>query len=92
MFSEPYVFNAISWNNVEDLKEFVYNGLHAAAMKDRKKWFRESGHAKYSLFWVEAGFDVSEKYAADKLNTYAKIGASPDAFDFKSIYHKKSFL
>ena len=90
VFPEPHVFNATAWKNIEDLKEFVYTGMHASAMKDRKRWFSETNQPKYTLFWVKSGFELTEEYASQKLFTYSKKGASSQAFDFKEIYSKNA--
>lgn len=86
VFPEPHIFNATAWRNVEDLKEFVYRGIHAMAMKDRNRWFTETSDPNYALFWVESGFNVTEQYAAKKLLSYRENGATLDAFDFKTVF------
>ncbi len=88
VFPEPYIFNATAWKNVEDLKEFVYTGMHAMVLKDRKRWFTETSYPKYTLFWVEAEFRLTEEYASKKLLSYAENGPGQDAFDFKTVFSK----
>ncbi len=39
VFPEPHIFNATAWKSIDDLKDFVYTGMHAQALKDRKQWF-----------------------------------------------------
>lgn len=100
VFPEPYVLNASAWRNIEDLKEFVYTGLHATAFKERKRWFveREASKAtdqnrplpKYVLFWAPKGMHHSEKSLAEKMFTYAENGPTCEAFGFKSHFPKPS--
>ena len=33
------IINFSVWQNVNDLKNFVYNSVHVVVMKNRKKWF-----------------------------------------------------
>lgn len=54
-FPEPYVLNATAWNDFDDLKNFVYTGLHAEALKIRAEWFTEHKYPKYVLLWHPAG-------------------------------------
>ncbi len=86
VFANPHVLNASGWKGITDLKEFVYTGMHATAMKDRKQWFTEHPHPKYVMFWVKAGETITEKLASEKMFLYAKNGASEEVFDFKNSY------
>lgn len=88
VFPEPNIFNASAWKNIEDLKQFVYTGTHASAMKNRKRWFTDTSLAKYALFWSEAGKKIAGIYAAEKLKFYSKNGPTPEVFDFKTVYAK----
>lgn len=73
---KPHIFNATAWKSIDDLKDFVYTGMHAQALKDRKQWFTNTPPPKYTLFWVEAGSVITEEFAAEKLIAYSKNGAT----------------
>lgn len=87
VFGEPHIFNATAWTRLEDLKTFVYTGMHAQAIKDRKQWFTETPYSKYTLFWVEKDTVITEQFAANKLKSYAQYGPTQDAFDFKTPFN-----
>ena len=89
VFPEPHIFNATVWKNIEDLREFVYTGMHAGAMKDRKNWFAETSLPKYTLFWVRSGAEVTEALASKRLLMYSDKGPSAEAFDFKCVYNEQ---
>lgn len=86
VFPDPHVVNATAWNDVDQLKRFVYTGLHSEALKNRKRWFTESQYPTYCLFWSEPDAQHTEKSLAEKIFAYAKHGATKDVFDFKSIH------
>lgn len=89
-FPEPHILNASIWSNISDLRSFVYAGLHADAMKNKREWFQDHELPNYVLFWTQAGIDPNEKEIAKRIYLLKEIGASKEAFTFKQAFEKNA--
>src|SRR5215211_3567004 len=55
-FGNPLVLaNMSTWRSLEDLRRFVYEGLHGGVLKHRRQWFEPIAGPAYVLWWGPAG-------------------------------------
>ena len=87
LFDDPEIaINLTVWETVEDLAAFAYrNVTHRGVMRRRKEWFVELP-AYLALWWVPAGHIPSLAEARERLDLIARLGPTPDAFDFRSPF------
>jgi hypothetical protein len=78
------IVNFSVWEDVESLKNFVFNGLHLEVLKRKKEWFKSFGKAYYVLWYVPKGYIPTLEEAIQRLNHLQEQGASSYAFDFKN--------
>ena len=83
---ERLIINFSVWENVDDLKNFVYKSAHTTVMKDRKKWFDNFGKAYYVLWNIPAGYIPSLEEAVKRLAWLQQKGPTEYAFDFKNVF------
>lgn len=89
---ERIIVNFSVWQNVDDLKNFVYKSAHTAVMKDRKKWFENFGKAYYVVWNIPAGYIPSLDEAVERLAYLQKNGPTDYAFDFKNIFEPQPVI
>jgi hypothetical protein len=80
------IVNMSVWESAEALSEFTYRGGHREVMLRRREWFAPMDEAHLVLWWVPVGHvpDVAE--AKDRLELLRRVGPSPAAFTFRSMY------
>jgi hypothetical protein len=88
---QPYddariILNMSVWENVEDLKSYVYNSAHAAVMRRRKEWFEKFDGLYMTMWWVKAGHIPTMEEARERLDRLTQYGESEQAFTFKRIF------
>lgn len=78
--------NITVWRSIDQLAAFAYRNLtHRAVLRRRSEWFVELP-AYLALWWIEAGTTPSLQEALAKLDLIGRLGPSPDAFDFRSVF------
>jgi heme-degrading monooxygenase HmoA len=78
--------NMTVWRTIDDLAAFAYRNLtHRAVMRRRREWFVELP-AYLALWWVRAGETPTLQDGKEKLDLVARLGPTPEAFDFKTVF------
>ncbi len=80
------LFNMSVWETVEDLRQYVYQGVHVELLRQRNDWFARFEGAYMALWWVPAGHRPSIDEAKKRLASVAEKGATPFAFTFKQVF------
>ena len=83
---ERIIVNMSVWENLEDLKSYVYRGRHAQVLRRRQEWFEKLEIAVVALWWVPAGHIPSIDEAKKRLAHLEQHGPSPFAFTFKTVF------
>jgi hypothetical protein len=78
--------NMSVWQSVESLRGYVYNSGHAAAFRDRAKWFEKMSLPSYCLWWVPEGHVPTVAEGRERLEHYQKHGATAWSFWFKQEF------
>ncbi|MFL5895165.1 MAG: DUF3291 domain-containing protein [Thermoleophilaceae bacterium] len=77
------IVNMSVWESVEDLRAFVYKGLHVEVFRRRREWFDRFASMHLVLWWVEAGTVPTLDEAKARLDHLDAHGPTPYAFTFK---------
>jgi Domain of unknown function (DUF3291) len=87
LFADPNItINMTVWRTIDHLAAFAYrNPIHRTVMRRRKEWFVELP-AYLALWWIQDGRTPTLKEGKAKLDLIARIGPSPAAFDFRTIF------
>lgn len=85
VFGQNIIVNMSTWRDVDALKHFVFNTVHAQFIKRKHEWFSEV-ETHMVLWWIPAGTEPTLEQARQKLHLLNQNGASADAFDFKNLY------
>lgn len=80
------LFNMSVWETPEQLREFVYRGMHVEVMRRRKSWFDRFDGMYYALWWVPLGHIPSIEEAKERLEHLRTQGESAYAFSFRKIF------
>jgi hypothetical protein len=87
VFGNPLVLANIStWQSVQDLWRFVYEGLHGRALTRRREWFETLRGPAYVLWWATSGARPNWLDARDRLEHLEQHGPAPYAFTFKHAF------
>lgn len=84
--------NISTWRSVEDLRRFVYDGVHAHALSRRREWFESVRGPVYVLWWVLPGYRPTWSEAKQRLQDLATHGPTRDAFTFKTAFTPSGHL
>lgn len=85
-FGDDLLVNLSVWQDLDSLRNFVFESAHADIMKRRATWFDRMGDAYVVLWWVLAGHHPSEAEAGQKLALLRTRGVGPDAFNFRQAF------
>lgn len=86
-FGNPLVLaNMSTWRSPEDLRRFVYEGLHGGALKQRREWFEPMAGPAYVLWWALAGHRPNWIEAKQRLQDLKSRGPTPQAFTFSHAF------
>ena len=80
------IVNLSTWESIEDLKTFMYQGAHVEMMKRRFEWFHKVAEATTALWWVPAGHIPSTDEAEQKVQELRKLGPTPSAFNLRTTF------
>ena len=87
VFGNPLVLaNMSTWQSLEHLFRFVYQGAHGHALSRRRDWFETTGGPAYVLWWAPAGHRPNWLEAKEKLQYLAEEGPTPQAFTFTDAF------
>ena len=78
--------NISTWRTVEELRRFVYSGLHGIAVTRRDEWFEAARGPAYVLWWAPSGSRPDWREAARRLEHLAAHGPAAYAFTFKRAF------
>ncbi len=85
VFDDPsIVINMSVWRDLECFKQFVFYSPHLELLKGKRDWFTPMQQAHFAMWWVEDGTIPSIEEAKLKLKRLTALGASAEAFDFRS--------
>lgn len=88
-FDDPRIlFNMSVWEEVEDLRSYVYSSKHLELLKAKNDWFTKLGDGHIALWWIKKGHMPSVEEALEKLSFIKENGPSPDVFTFAKPYPK----
>lgn len=86
-FDDPRLLVNLSvWEDIESLRDFVYNTVHTKVMARRKTWFDVMESQHLVLWWVKAGHEPSVEEAKARLDLFNREGPSPEAFSFQQAF------
>jgi len=78
--------NMTVWDSLDALSAFAYRNLtHRTIMRRRKEWFVDLP-SYLALWWLPAGATPTLSEGRAKLDLIARLGPTPDAFDFKTQF------
>ena len=86
-YNDPMmIVNMSVWENVESLKQYVYNSDHVSIFMRKKEWFEKPTKAHMALWWIENGMFPTAEQGKERLEYLQDNGQSPHAFGFSKIY------
>ena len=86
-FGNPLVLaNMSTWRSLEDLRRFVYEGLHGGALRQRRDWFEPIAGSAYVLWWARSGHRPTWIEAKKRLEELNVNGPTPHAFTFTHAF------
>ena len=86
-FGHPLVLANIStWRSLDDLRHFVYDGVHGDALKQRREWFESADGPPYVLWWAPEGRRPDWGQAKQRLEALKLHGPTPQAFTFTHAF------
>jgi Domain of unknown function (DUF3291) len=74
------------WVSIEAVRNFVVNGLHHKALRQREKWFRKPEWPTYAMWWVADDHTPNWPEAVERLERLHVHGPSAFAFTFEQAY------
>lgn len=83
---ESILINLSVWENLEDLKSFVYRTHHVEVMRQREKWFERLETYFVALWWIHTGTPPTVAEAKVRLDYLREHGESAFAFSFKKTF------
>jgi Domain of unknown function (DUF3291) len=78
--------NMSVWTDAQSLSAFVFRSGHVEFMRRRREWFERMPEAYLVLWWVPEGHIPSTDEAVARLTHLRKHGATPHAFNFRSVF------
>jgi Domain of unknown function (DUF3291) len=78
--------NISTWRSLDDLRRFVYQGMHGRALGRRREWFQEPRGPAYVLWWTEAGHRPNWVEGRERLGHLGRQGPTPHAFTFERAF------
>ncbi len=80
---EMIVTNLTVWEDLDSLKNFVYQTVHVYFLRSRKKWFDHVANNQIVLWWVNPGHIPTVEEGKEKLRCLEEKGATASAFTFQ---------
>lgn len=82
---DSIIINMSVWQDVESLKNYVYNTAHVEIMKRKKEWFSKMESIHMVLWNIPEGHTPTPKEAKERLAYLNENGESDYAFNFKYL-------
>lgn len=83
--NQNIIVNMSIWDDVNSLKEYVYNSGHVQVFMRRKEWFEKPTKAHMALWWIEKGEYPTAQEGKERIEYLQQFGSSKFAFTFKDI-------
>ena len=77
-----FAINMSVWTDLDALAGFVYRSAHRDIMRRRREWF-ELMEVFMTLWWVPAGHIPTAEEGLARLETFERLGSTPEAFSFR---------
>lgn len=77
-----FAVNMSLWTDLDALAGFVYRSAHRDIMRRRREWF-EAMEVFMTLWWVPAGHTPTVEEGLARLDTFARLGSTAEAFSFR---------
>ena len=78
--------NLSVWQNVEQLRSYVYKSLHGEFFARRRNWFEQYQGKHFAMWWIPAGCLPTVEEGKAKLEYLTLCGDSPECFTFAKPY------
>ncbi len=75
------------WSDLDTVFAFVYQGVHAEALRKRREWFRAGPWPSHCLWWVEDGHVPTWEEAVACYERLHAHGPTAFAFTFGSRFN-----
>lgn len=85
---ETILTNISVWETPTHLHQFVYRGMHAQVMRQKKTWFDRAVDVHLALWWIGPGQLPSLEQAKERLAYLQRNGESDFAFSFATLLAK----
>ena len=83
-FNDPsLIVNMSVWEDINSLKEYVYNSGHIKVFIRRKEWFDKPKNAHMALWWIEKNVFPTAIEGKKRIEYLQQFGSSKYAFTFK---------
>lgn len=76
------------WTDLQSAYDFVYTGLHRAALNRRYDWFEKTGRPGLVFWWVADGTVPTWQDAVPKLEYLQDHEPAPQAFTFRHPFNQ----
>jgi Domain of unknown function (DUF3291) len=80
------IINLSVWQDLESLREFVYQSTHAQVMKRRREWFERLTDAYIALWWIPAGHRPTVEEGVSRVEHLKRHGPTLEAFSFGEFH------
>ncbi len=81
-FGDDYIVNLSVWDDLESLRNYVYQSAHVEILRRRSEWFEKMRDAHLVLWWIEAGHIPTIDEARARLDIIGAEGPTKRAFTF----------
>lgn len=89
---EMIVTNLTVWEDIEALKNFVYQTVHTYFLRSRRKWFEQAAHVQVVLWWIPRGHIPTVEEGKEKLRCLQELGPTAEAFTFQRAFDSQGQL
>jgi len=77
------IVNMSVWENIDLLRQFVYNSHHVEVFKQRRQWFEKMTDMHMALWYVSTDYTPTAMDGVERLDYLRRYGETPFAFSFK---------
>lgn len=83
------VTNLTVWQDIDSLRNFVYQTVHVYFLHNRKKWFEQEIETQVVLWWIGKNHIPTIEEGKEKLRGLEEMGPTPDAFTFQNAFDSR---
>ncbi len=84
--ADDLLINMSVWENIDALRRYIYQSVHAKVMARREEWFAPMGAPHLALWWIPAGTLPTLEDAQKALHALEEDGPTARAFTFDALY------